>query len=164
MDGDRFDKLVKSLARDTSRRDVIKGLAGSAVGGMLAMARFNRSDAAPAAKVGICHRTGSASNPVVYITVSSNAIPAHQAHGDVINPDFQTDINNCGGCSIVCDDGDPCTINSCVSGVCTYTKMDCSEFNDTCNVGVCSGGVCSAQPTNEGGECDDGDVCTTGEA
>lgn len=40
--------------------------------------------AAPAPKVTICHHTGSASNPFVTITVSSNALPAHTAHGDTI--------------------------------------------------------------------------------
>ena len=36
------------------------------------------------AKVTICHRTGSDSNPYVEITVSQNALPAHEAHGDII--------------------------------------------------------------------------------
>ena len=38
----------------------------------------------PAGKVTICHLTGSATNPVVIITVSRNALPAHLRHGDLI--------------------------------------------------------------------------------
>ncbi len=36
-------------------------------------------------RVGICHLTGSQSNPYVYIQVSQDAVPAHQAHGDILN-------------------------------------------------------------------------------
>ena len=35
-------------------------------------------------KTTICHRTHSAKNPFVIITVSNNALPAHKAHGDTL--------------------------------------------------------------------------------
>jgi hypothetical protein len=34
--------------------------------------------------VTICHRTNSPKNPYVEITVAQQALPAHQAHGDII--------------------------------------------------------------------------------
>jgi hypothetical protein len=37
-------------------------------------------------KVTICHHTHSATNPLVTITVSRNALPAHLEHGDTIGP------------------------------------------------------------------------------
>jgi hypothetical protein len=35
-------------------------------------------------KTTICHHTGSQSNPWVVITVSDNALPAHERHGDTL--------------------------------------------------------------------------------
>ncbi len=66
-----------------------------------------------------------------------------------------------------CDDADPCTTtDQCVSGICTGTTTDCSGLDDNCIVGVCNGstGLCTPQPANEGGSCDDGDLCTGSDA
>ncbi|AWN23793.1 hypothetical protein DKM44_11615 [Deinococcus irradiatisoli] len=41
-----------------------------------------QANAGTESKVTICHRTGSAKNPYVKITVSRSALAAHQAHGD----------------------------------------------------------------------------------
>ncbi len=69
-------------------------------------------------------------------------------------------VNN----TILCDDNDLCTINDvCALGTCAGTAVDCSGLNDACNVGVCNAGTgaCQPQPINNGGACpDDGNECT----
>ena len=66
-----------------------------------------------------------------------------------------------------CDDGDPCTTNTCV-GVCLTTRIDncCQTNNDCtdtlCNQALCdtSRGRCVLQPYTNGVACDDQNVCT----
>ena len=62
-----------------------------------------------------------------------------------------------------CDDANPCTENdTCASGVCGGTDRDCSAIDSDCVVGVCDpdDGSCGPEPINEGGNCDDGELCT----
>ncbi|NOX57982.1 MAG: hypothetical protein GXP29_03880 [Planctomycetes bacterium] len=68
---------------------------------------------------------------------------------------------------LVCDDGDLCTLaDACTNGACVGAAIDCSTFDDTCVSGSCNPatGVCEGAPTNEGGFCDDGDLCTLTDA
>ncbi|MGA1146867.1 MAG: MopE-related protein, partial [Candidatus Nanopelagicales bacterium] len=56
---------------------------------------------------------------------------------------------------IVCDDGDPCTVDACVDGVCVHTPIVCDD-GDPCTTDACVDGVCVHTPI----VCDDGDPCT----
>ncbi len=151
MDDDRFDSITRRLAAGASRRDVLRKLAGGALGGTLAVAGLRRSGAAPAGKVGICHNTGSASNPLVYIEVSENAVPAHAAHGDAIGVDLQTDEQNCGTCGNVCL-GDACNTPVCTDGVCGTEAVVCEDTNP-CTDNFCDADLGGCQTVNNTAAC-----------
>src|SRR6478609_10839241 len=135
MDPKRFDQISKSLATGTSRRTFVKGLSGGILGGALALAGRNRVDA-KAGKVGICHHTGSASNPIVQISVASNAVPAHLSHGDTI----LGTVADCSSCGDVCTSEDACFTPLCDGGSCglaAVEPVDC-VVSDWSEWSVCS--------------------------
>ncbi len=62
-----------------------------------------------------------------------------------------------------CDDGDPCTADSCGPGqVCQHTQLDdgtpCPDANLCNGTETCEGGTCT--PSGTPLDCDDGDACT----
>ena len=59
-----------------------------------------------------------------------------------------------------CDDGNPCTNDSCVGGVCSHTNntSSCNDGNACTSGDKCAGGSC--QGTDISGTCDDGNPCT----
>jgi hypothetical protein len=73
------------------------------------------------------------------------------------------------GCNLPadCDDGNPCTTDSCLLKHCSYTANTtaCADDKDPCTADVCAGGSCT-HPDNKTCECkkdtdcDDKNVCT----
>jgi hypothetical protein len=75
MDQERFDDLVKRIARQRAEKlrkpwGRTRGHRGAAQQGC--------------PKVGICHRTRSITGALQYIEVCRAAVPAHAAHGDLV--------------------------------------------------------------------------------
>jgi subtilisin family serine protease len=65
---------------------------------------------------------------------------------------------DCAECAVPgdCDDGDACTTDDCVAGLCENLPIACDD-GDACTTDSCAGGVCMYGPVN----CDDGDSCSS---
>ena len=78
--------------------------------------------------------------------------------GDPCTVDTCDPASGCVHTPVDCDDGDPCTVDTCdpISG-CVHTPIDCDD-GDPCTVDTCDPvtGGCVHTPV----DCDDGDSCT----
>jgi hypothetical protein len=134
--------------------------------------------AAQAAKIEICHFPPGNPGNWHTITINDTALPAHQAHGDLVG----SCLTNCG---TICDDGNKCTIDvvpsatECLCQAETRPPVDCGDglgcTVDSCDPAQgclyapvscpapdpCTASVCS-EP--EGTCVDTPVVCPTGEA
>lgn len=66
-----------------------------------------------------------------------------------------------------CEDGDLCTVGGqCKTGECVSSPMDCSQLDTQCSTGTCNGdkGECEPAPNEDGGLCDDNNICTLTDA
>jgi hypothetical protein len=61
-----------------------------------------------------------------------------------------------------CDDGNPCTVDSCGTRGCAHAAVSCDDHNP-CTVDQCGASGCGSAPA-PGLACDDGDRCTTNDA
>lgn len=131
MDGSRFDNITKSLAQGTTRRRVLKGLAG-AVAGALVGSHLTETDAAcPPGSVTaaggrcICKNTGRA--PVDGSCTSGGGggsggggttCSAGQTLCGTACVDASSDLNNCGACGRICSVTNHATDVACLAGQC----------------------------------------------
>lgn len=58
-------------------------------------------------------------------------------------------------CSTACADSNPCTIDLCLNGACSYQSLNCDD-NNSCTEDICTGYECLYTQV----ECDDDDACT----
>ena len=169
MDGNRFDTLTKHLAESSSRRQVVKGLGGGIVAGLLALVGTGGIEAAKpcpkprtscgtgkdkvcvdlatdAANCGVCANActapANATATCVSGTCGFECTQGLTACGGAC-VDLVTDVTNCGTCGNACDDGNECTTNSCSLGSCEYPT----------NVGA----ACTVD--GAAGECDASGIC-----
>lgn len=152
MEPRQFDDISRALASGSSRRGVLKGMLGGLIAGVLGRSQALAQDDCPGGKVDICHRTNSKKNPYNYISICSDSLADHLAHGDTYCEGNLAPDGEC-GCycpvdEIVCEVGtlnpDTCECEAgpdpeCAGAVCG----DFATCNDT------EGCVCFT--TSEGG-------------
>src|SRR5437870_1909393 len=125
--GEWIDEIARAMAGGATRRTALRRIGGglAAVGLTFLLPKQAEADDVPGnpgpcapPKVGVCHNTGSASNPVVFICVDADAVPAHvKNHGD----GFPGDVNNCPTCGIPCPAPPANATEHCTNGRCGFT-------------------------------------------
>jgi hypothetical protein len=133
MDGNRFDALTRSLATPRSRRAVVRTLAGSAAGGLIALAGRRPAGA------DLCKGTGKECKKNIQCCSGSCAPPT-------------ASISTHGSGSVCCPAGQ---VQYPVGACCTPTTCaaqgkNCGQISDGCG-GTLTCGSCTAPQTCGGG-------------
>lgn len=128
MEEQRFDELTRLIAQKTSRRQMLKVLAGATVGGFLLQMDPRRAFASNSACAHFCNTAFGADTPAAAQCTSDaahhrglcySACGPGGTGGTVCGGaciDTTSDSNNCGACGNVCSSGQTCT-----NGTCTAT-------------------------------------------
>ena len=149
MDGTTFDRIVKRLRTDSSRREMLAGILGTAAVVAGAALGHSTAEANPGkgkgrgrgngghgngkgkgnTKVTLCHKTGQGSFQL--ITVGSSASKGHLKHGDV--------LCSLAACQVgtACDSAGTCTVGTAPDGTSCVTDTNASGH---CTAGTCAVG------------------------
>lgn len=150
MELSRFGELTKALATATSRRQALKTIAATTLGGVLGLAGIGTVFAKPTCKPNGhgCGSNKQCCSGYCDPTTSTCTCPSGQTNCSGTCVNTQNDANNCGGCGIVCPEGVGCsagicfphnhftcvctggTIAGCFTSPCTasVTQATCSVF------------------------------------
>ena len=81
--------------------------------------------------------------------------------GDPCTVDSCRGLGTCVFEPVRCDDGDACTVDQCdQTGTCRFAPGGCDDHN-SCTADTCSAGACVSTPLPDGESCpDDGFTCT----
>jgi hypothetical protein len=175
MVADRFETLLRSLSQTPSRRNALRLLAGSALGGLMtreaghALAKKGgkgkgkgKNKRRKKDRVTLCHQGKT-------IAVSKSAQKAHLAHGDSIGRcrttnqpadvtcsdgitnGSETDVDCGGGTCPRCATGKTCASrNDCASARCDLGACEqCADPNTDCGTDV-GGGMCGCRDHESG--------------
>jgi hypothetical protein len=141
MDHQRFDAITRAMAGGTSRRRVLKGLAGGALGGLVALVGMGDAEARRCRPIGRncrahadcctdhCNNDGD-----LYQCTCPPGLG--DCDGDGACETDVTTVTNCGACGNDCSAGQPAnTIAACTLGQCSYACRtgfgDCDgDLND----------------------------------
>lgn len=178
MDDCRFDNLTRTLARGTSRRSLLKGLAGAVLGGGAMLGGV------PSGEAFMCRQPGVLCAKDAQCCSGSCDPVSHRCGGDLpcrsAGHPCEGNQSCCAG--LVCQASDPgaalrCT-TPCTPTTCAAQGMQCGPVSDgcggtlqcgdcpsaTCSTGSCAQGQCTLTPIagccTSDDQCDDGTACT----
>jgi hypothetical protein len=156
MDASKFDELTRVLAQPTSRRQALKTIVVTTLGGLLGLGRLGTAFGAPK-----CHRAGLGCD------TNSNCCSNVCCNGRCCTScQICSSTNTCVACpaGTTCKDVGCCQENSGPGATCSATIPCCASSNQMCQAGSCCGvaGRLSCNGVNDlccSGVCGTNNVC-----
>jgi hypothetical protein len=149
-----FDELARGLASgEVSRGKALRLMGAALVGGTLASLGIGEAAADLCKRNGkACKKNSQCCSGICDEATDTCAPPECQDASDCDDGDPCTDdlcINGmCVNTPKTCDDGDPCTDDLCIDGFCVHRQKNCDDNNE-CTADVCIDGMCVHFPNEE---------------